>query len=234
MAIKKKKLDVPVVWMTVYSDLVTNEALFFMMLFASVLIAYQKGMSQQEFKDYMRGVSSAIYHKEAVTRAMTETGKKLSAIEGVSGVKTGEKDLRIILPEPVLFEPGRAKLKDSARRVLANVGAVLAPTRYELAVEGYTDDAPVTRTPPPGMKRWQRALARSTGLGPYYSNRELSAARALQVLQFFSREGLIPPERLSASAYGDSMPLVPNTSAESRARNRRVEIKLVLKSGKQP
>ena len=28
--------------------------------------------------------------------------------------------------------------------------------------------------------RWQLAMARSTGLGPYYSNRELSAARALQ------------------------------------------------------
>ena len=54
MAIKKKKISMPVVWLTVYSDLITNEALFFMMLFASVLIAYQKGMTQEEFRDYMR------------------------------------------------------------------------------------------------------------------------------------------------------------------------------------
>ena len=46
MAIKKKKISMPVVWLTVYSDLITNEALFCMMLFASVLIAYQKGMTQ--------------------------------------------------------------------------------------------------------------------------------------------------------------------------------------------
>jgi len=229
MAIKKKKLNVPSVWLTVYSDLITNEALFFMMLFASVLIAYQKGMTQQEFKDYMRGVSTAIYHKEAVTKAMTKTGNKLSRVEGVAGVKMSEKDLRIILPEPMLFEPGQAKLKDGARDVLINVGTILAPTRYNLTVEGYTDDTPVTQTAPPGMKRWQLAMARSTGLGPYYSNRELSAARALQVLLFLTREKIIIPERISASAYGDSMPLVPNTSAENRRQNRRVEIKLVLK-----
>lgn len=234
MAIKKKKVAIPVVWLTVYSDLITNEALFFMMLFASVLIAYQKGMTQQEFKDYMRGVSTAIYHKEAAAKAMTETGKKLSKIEGVSGVLVGEKDLRIILPEPVLFESGQARLKEGARGVLENVGTVLAPTRYVLAVEGYTDDVPILQTAPAGMKRWQLAMARSTGLGPYYSNRELSAARALQVLQFLSREKLIAPERLSASAYGDSLPLAPNTTPENRAQNRRVEIRLVLKNPRQP
>lgn len=230
MAIRKKKLNVPVVWMTVYSDLITNEALFFMMLFASVLIAYQKGMTQQEFRDYMKGVSSAIYHKEAVTKAMTETGKKLSRIQGLSGVKVGEKDLRIILQESVLFESGQARLKDGARDLLLNVGTTLAPTRYALTVEGYTDDVPIRQTAPPGLKKWQLAMARSTGLGPYYSNRELSAARALQVLQFFTREKLLAPERISASAYGEFMPAAPNDSDENRARNRRIEIKLVLKS----
>ena len=229
MAIKKKKLNVPVVWMTVYSDLITNEALFFMMLFASVLIAYQKGMTQQEFKDYMKGVSSAIYHKEAAAKAMTETGKKLAKIERVSGVTRGEKDLRIILPEPVLFESGQAKLKDEARDVLLNVGNTLGPTRYTLSIEGYTDDVPISQTAPPGLKRWQLAMARSTGLGPYYSNRELSAARALQVLQFFTREKVLAPERLSASAYGEFMPAAPNDSDENRATNRRIEIRLVLK-----
>lgn len=229
MPIKKKKLNIPVVWMTVYSDLITNEALFFMMLFASVLIAYQKGMTQEEFRDYMKGVSTAIYHKEAVAKAMTETSKKLSKIEGVSGVKVGDKDLRIVLPEPVLFESGQAKLKETARTVLTNVGTTLAPTRYILTVEGYTDDVPIRQTAPAGMKRWQLSMARSTGLGPYYSNRELSAARALQVLQFFSREKLIAPERLSANAYGEFMPAAPNDSDANRARNRRIEIKLVLR-----
>jgi len=229
MSIKKKKLSVPVVWMTVYSDLITNEALFFMMLFASVLIAYQKGMTQQEFKDYMKGVSTAIYQKEAAVKKITETAKKLAKIEGISGVKVGEKDLRIVLPEPVLFESGKAKLKDTARDVLLNIGTTLAPTRYTLAVEGYTDNVPILQTAPPGLKRWQLSMARSTGLGPYYSNRELSAARALQVLQFFTREKLLAPERLSASAYGEFMPAAPNDSDVNRARNRRIEIRLLLK-----
>lgn len=230
MAIKKKKLNVPVVWMTVYSDLITNEALFFMMLFASVLIAYQKGMTEQEFRDYMKGVSSSIYKKEAAVKAMTETGKKLQKIEGIAGVTVGDRELRIVLPEPVLFESGQAKLKEEAGPVLAGIGSTLAPTRYNVVVEGYTDDVPVTQTAPPGMKRWQLAMARSTGLGPYYSNRELSAARALQVLKFLTRPGMLPSERLAASAYGEYMPVVPNDSEAHRAKNRRIEIKLTLKN----
>ena len=129
----------------------------------------------------------------------------------------------------MLFESGQAKLKDEARDVLLNVGNTLGPTRYTLSIEGYTDDVPISQTAPPGLKRWQLAMARSTGLGPYYSNRELSAARALQVLQFFTREKVLAPERLSASAYGEFMPAAPNDSDDNRARNRRVEIKLVLK-----
>lgn len=229
MAVKRKKFVIPVIWLTVYSDLITNEALFFMMLFASVLIANQKGMTEQEFKDYMHGVSSAIYHREAVTKTMTETGNKLAMIEGVSSVKRGDKDLRIVLPEPVLFESGQAKLKDSANDVLLNVGKVLAHTRYDITIEGYTDDVPITQTAPPGMKRWQLAMARSTGLGPYYSNMELSAARSLQVLKFFARERLLAPERMAAGAFGENMPAAPNDSDANRARNRRIEIKLVLR-----
>ncbi|MDO8806120.1 MAG: OmpA family protein [Elusimicrobiota bacterium] len=226
---KKKKLSIPVVWLCVYSDLITNEALFFMMLFASVLIAYQKGMTEQEFRDYMKGVSTAIYQKEAAVKTITETAKKLSKIEGISGVNIGEKDLHIVLPEPVLFESGQAKLKETARDVLNKIGTTLAPTRYILSVEGHTDDVPILQTAPAGMKRWQLAMARSTGLGPYYSNRELSAARALQVLQFFTREKLLAPERVSASAYGEFMPAAPNNSDANRATNRRIEIRLVLK-----
>ncbi|OGR81592.1 MAG: hypothetical protein A2X32_03465 [Elusimicrobia bacterium GWC2_64_44] len=229
MALVKKKVQMPVVWLTVYSDLITNEALFFMMLFASVLIAYQKGMTEAEFRDYMRGVSSAIHHREAAAQVMSETGKKLAKIEGVAGVKMSDKDLRIVLPEPVLFESGKAKLKEEGAQVLTDIGTALAATRYDLAIEGHTDDVPITQTAPPGMKRWQLAMARSTGLGPYYSNRELSAARALQVLQYFSREKLLVPERLTAAAYGEFIPAVPNTSDENRAQNRRIEIKLVLR-----
>ncbi|MDA8243046.1 MAG: OmpA family protein [Elusimicrobia bacterium] len=232
MALQKKKLTMPVVWLTVYSDLITNEALFFMMLFASVLIAYQKGMTEQEFRDYMRGISSAVHKREAAAKTMTETGQKLAKIEGVSSVSMGEKDLRIVLPEPVLFESGKAKLKDSADAVLRNVATVLGPSRYDLDIEGFTDDVPITQTAPPGMLRWQLAMARSTGLGPYYSNRELSAARALQVLKFFTREKLLSPDRLSASAYGEFLPAAPNDSDEHRAMNRRIEIKMILRDRK--
>jgi chemotaxis protein MotB len=51
----------------------------------------------------------------------------------------------------------------------------------------------------------------------------LSSARALQVVQFLHRRG-VDPTKLSAVGYGEYRPLVPNTTAENRRKNRRIEI----------
>lgn len=228
MSVHKKKLTIPNVWLTVYSDYITNQTLFFIMLFASILIAFKRGYSPQEFKDYMRGVSSAIHQKEDINRMLQTSARQFLELEGISGIRLGEEELRIVLPEPVLFDIGKAKLKDKGKKILTEVGKTLALTRYNIVVEGHSCDLPINQTTPAGKKRWQLALERSTGLGPYYSNRELSGARALQVVQFFIKENLISPERLSASAYGPSMPLVPNINEENRIKNRRIEIKITV------
>jgi chemotaxis protein MotB len=73
---------------------------------------------------------------------------------------------------------------------------------YKVAVEGHTDDLPI-----------------------YYrfpSNWELSTARASRVVRYFIEKG-IPPQRFKAVGYADTKPVVPNTSMENRAQNRRVE-----------
>lgn len=56
-------------------------------------------------------------------------------------------------------------------------------------------------------------------------NQDLSQQRADSVRAFLVSEG-IAPERLQARGYGASQPRYPNTSAEGRARNRRVEFVL--------
>lgn len=229
---KKKKISIPAVWMTVYSDLITNLTLFFMMLFASVLIAISKGYSEEEFREYMlKGITTGVYSEAPKKQSYLKTGEKFSKIEGVSGVRVGDQELRIVLPEPVLFDEGLAKIKDSGRETLNEVGKILGSGKYMVTVEGHTCDLPIIQTPPKGKKRWQLAMERSTGLGPYYSNRELSGARALQVLRFLVKEKLIAPERISVSAYGPAVPLVPNIDESGRKKNRRVELKIVLYGG---
>ncbi len=62
-----------------------------------------------------------------------------------------------------------------------------------------------------------------TGGGAYPSKGELSSARAAAIVRHIVEKGGIPPTRVRAVGYGDSQPLVPPTSPDARAKNRRVE-----------
>ena len=56
-------------------------------------------------------------------------------------------------------------------------------------------------------------------------NQRLSERRALAVFMYLVGKG-IDPERLSFTGYGQERPVAPNTTAEGRQKNRRVEIKV--------
>ena len=78
-------------------------------------------------------------------------------------------------------------------------------------MEGHTDDVPVDNE-------------------RFSSNWELSVARAVNIVRYFTSEGGISPEKLSAAGYADSRPILPNVSDQNRELNRRVEIILTLRS----
>ena len=107
----------------------------------------------------------------------------------------------------LLFQPGRARLDDASVGLLAQVASTIGPLTQNIRVVGNTDDTP-------------------TSGALYADNFELSTARAMSVLRFLAAAG-IDEARLSVGGAGQYNPLVPNTSAENRARNRRVDI-LVL------
>ena len=79
---------------------------------------------------------------------------------------------------------------------------------------GHTDNLPI-----------RGGLARR-----YPSNWELSAARAIAVVQRLEAQG-IPPGRLSATGYAFHRPVADNATAVGRARNRRIEILMSRKRG---
>jgi len=59
------------------------------------------------------------------------------------------------------------------------------------------------------------------------TNLALSERRAAAVIEYLAAKG-IEPERMVARGYGEAMPIVPNTSSENKARNRRIEFQTIV------
>jgi chemotaxis protein MotB len=118
-----------------------------------------------------------------------------------------EKGLVITVVGDLLFDSGKAKIRQEGYSILDKVGRVLKENVPELnvGIEGHTDNQPIMHS---GWK----------------SNWELSTARALSVLHYMTQEEGISPERLSAIGYGEYHPVASNDTREGRQLNRRVEI----------
>lgn len=116
-----------------------------------------------------------------------------------------DKTVRIILTGDLLFDSGRAELKDSARQALMRIIPLVAQTPFMINVVGHTDDLPI-RTP------------------EFPSNWELSLFRASRVAHFLMQETRLDENRFYVSGYGSTLPVAANDTPEHRAANRRVEI----------
>jgi outer membrane protein OmpA-like peptidoglycan-associated protein len=101
----------------------------------------------------------------------------------------------------VLFDTGSANLKPGAREKLARIaGIVLSHPTLQVQVEGHTD---------------------SVGSEDY--NQRLSERRADSVRTYLVRQG-IAPGTVGTAGYGESQPVVSNTTPAGRQQNRRVEL----------
>src|SRR5690606_16765440 len=143
----------------------------------------------------------------AVSEAIKEAIRALGIEKGVS-VSEDERGTIISLVDSYFFDPGATSLHEEVKPVLAEVGKFVKETNATVYVEGHTDDVEIYRP-------------------PIYSNWELSSMRATEVVRFFIKSSAIDPKHLVALGYGPTRPLVPNTSLENRARNRRIDIVLV-------
>lgn len=139
--------------------------------------------------------------KEAVEKEI-----KKANIKGVS-VKVDKRGLVISLVDSVFFDSGSAAIKKEAVKALDKVALTIKKEfiSNKIRVEGHTDTDPI-----------------NTAMFP--SNWELSAARASSVVRHLISRFKMTKETFSAVGYADSIPLVPNTTFESKQKNRRVEI----------
>lgn len=131
-----------------------------------------------------------------------------AAEQGVEVEKNGN-EVKIRFPSEIAFGSGSANVGSAFADLLDKLTDVIKKSNGEVLVGGHTDNIPL-------------------GGGAYRSNWELSAARATSVVHHFLNYSEIEPGKLAVQGFGDSRPLVPNDSPENRAKNRRVEITLVL------
>ncbi|MGL4286880.1 MAG: peptidoglycan -binding protein [Phreatobacter sp.] len=108
--------------------------------------------------------------------------------------------------QAVLEPGGRAELDKLAEALTQVARDIPADIPWVLRVDGHTDARPI-------------------GGGRFASNWDLSAARAIAVVQYLVSKG-IPPQRLVAAGFGEFQPIEQGDSPEALARNRRIELRL--------
>lgn len=145
--------------------------------------------------------------RATISTVEKEMRKGMEDLHLQKGVEIKREAGRMVIrfSEGVLFELGEARIRFQGMIVLERFGKILAKVPNRVRITGHTDDLPIVG-------------------GKYKTNWELSTARAVNVLRFFTESLGLDPKRFSAAGYGEYRPLVPNTSLENRAKNRRAEI----------
>ena len=178
----------------------------------SNLDKYVNSMGKSEESD---SKSDALEEYEAQALAASEELAELieealeeSDISEEVGVEFNSQYVLLTMNGSLLFNSGEAKLKDESEALMAQIARILE--RYSegiIEVEGHTDNVPMN-----GAK--------------YSDNDELSSARAISVFRYLVENTNIDPSRIKHSGRGEYCPIADNSTAEGRALNRRVEIKI--------
>ena len=121
---------------------------------------------------------------------------------------------RFVFQSEVFFDTGQAVLKPEGRAELDKLAAALleldrripGEIAWVLRVDGHTD-------------------VRAINSPQFKNNWELSAARAISVVQYLIGRG-VSPQRLVAAGFGEFQPIDVEKTEEAHSRNRRIELKL--------
>lgn len=117
--------------------------------------------------------------------------------------------VQLTLNGALLFDSARANIRDDAVPIVDKVGDILKNYQGRMIeITGYTDSVPLLDDP------------------KYDDNWDLSSARAKSVLMYLVNNKGMDLVRMKASGRGENDPVASNDTAEGRAQNRRVEIKI--------
>jgi len=145
--------------------------------------------------------SSSAEMKKEISRSLQKW-----VSDGKIKVKSTNRWVDIEIGSGVLFRSGSAVLSPKALQVLEPLSYQLLGSNRPIYVLGYSDNVPIYTQ-------------------KFSSNWELSAARAVSVVNVFSSLGL-DPELLGAIGFGEQRPVADNSTAEGRSKNRRVVVRI--------
>lgn len=240
MARKKRNraADGGATWLDTYADTITLLMTFFVLLYSMSSVDSQKLKEiSNAFNSIMTGKTADsileynLYNGDVPlvggeakdestygeygagsTYADVKTFVSANELADVVEITEDSRGIVLALKDSILFEIGKADLKDNSKKILDKINILINTLPNEIIIEGHTDNVPI--------KTYQ-----------FDSNWDLSVIRATSVLKYFTQQKGQPQGRFSATGYGETKPLLPNTSEENRAKNRRVNILLVTNKG---
>jgi len=137
---------------------------------------------------------------------------KEQVLESIKTTATENRPRSLAVFSGGMFRPGKIAINDVALSTIENfVGEVSAAQGSRVIIEGHTDNIPTGKL--------------------HIDNMELSLRRARAIADILVAHG-ISSDRISVIGYGDAQPIDSNDTEEGRAKNRRVEVKLIPKEGK--
>ena len=253
MAFKKKPRSAPKgapEFMTTYGDMVSLTMVFFVMLFAmsnldsskyeAMMVSYagREVLFQGNLGDSLGPASVGLLEAlnsdtpseidgpitDEIKQEVIDAIKKGNELEKMasdfktyaakndmpSGITTSIADgyFLINFEGSVLYDSGSAALKPEAMSIVDSISDWLLQYKgNNIRIEGHTDTVPM-----------------HTAMYP--SNRHLSSARADTLVEYLVNVKGFAPEALSSAGMSEYFPVASNATAEGRAQNRRVEIKV--------
>ncbi|WP_035178711.1 flagellar motor protein MotS [Alkalihalobacterium bogoriense] len=222
-------------WMVTFSDLMTLILVFFILLFSMSVVDAEKfraiaeSFQQRQVLDFLpsaidfespkedrgeerrepfaEGEFGETEHDQTMDELLQEVQEFLETNEltEVISATRDDRGVVLVLEERTLFNPAEADILPEGQAFLNKVGTLLVAIPNMIKVEGHTDSVPISTF-------------------RYPSNWELSGARASSVIRYLLDNYDLEPKRFVATGYGETRPVVPNTTPENLQRNRRAVI----------
>jgi chemotaxis protein MotB len=148
-----------------------------------------------------------------LTRVADDVVKAMSGLVKQKLVMVRRKQywIEVEIRTDILYPSGSARLAPNAIGIIRRLADVLARFPNPIRVEGFTDNVPIRTV-------------------QFYSNWELSAARAGSVVHVLSDRG-VARDRLAVVGFGDQHPVASNATAQGRNANRRVTVVILSTAG---
>ncbi len=209
-------------YLITYADLITLLLGLFVILYASSQV---DGVKYKEFSNAFakvfskgdgvlegnaNGVPVTILPnpngQESLQSIASKAEKSMKSFvnEGKLEIRVSDKELVLAMPEKLLFESGKADIKQEGLKVLDTLTKILGKLQKQITIDGHTDSDPI--------RTFQ-----------FESNWHLSVQRALNVGYAMMIKGL-PETNLSIRGYGAEKPIENNSTVIGKTKNRRVEI----------